>query len=136
MSARARPRAPLGRFLRSVPSFWSSRFSLEHLLCFQSQVACLQRLSLPSQRRWPVSIVKKTAAPLSQPKTRLLTPTMVHLATAKYGKDKVRVSRIVRNSDGTHDFVEYIIRALLEGDVERAWTHSDNSSIVATDSIK
>ncbi|POY71553.1 hypothetical protein BMF94_5416 [Rhodotorula taiwanensis] len=61
---------------------------------------------------------------------------MVHLATAKYGKDKVRVSRIVRNSDGTHDFVEYIIRALLEGDVERAWTHSDNSSIVATDSIK
>ncbi|GAA5990323.1 hypothetical protein JCM10908_007318 [Rhodotorula pacifica] len=61
---------------------------------------------------------------------------MPHLALAKYGKDKVRVSRIVRNADGTHDFVEYIIRCLVEGDVERAWTHSDNSPIVATDSIK
>ncbi|GAA6020416.1 hypothetical protein JCM10207_002100 [Rhodosporidiobolus poonsookiae] len=61
---------------------------------------------------------------------------MVHLTTAKYGKDKVRVARIVRNSDGTHDFVEYIVRCLVEGEVERAWTHSDNKSIVATDSIK
>ncbi|BGP43178.1 hypothetical protein JCM10450v2_007319 [Rhodotorula kratochvilovae] len=61
---------------------------------------------------------------------------MVHLALAKYGKDKVRVSRVVRNADGTQDFVEYVVRCLVEGDVERAWTHSDNKSIVATDSIK
>ncbi|GAA5840294.1 hypothetical protein JCM11251_006687 [Rhodosporidiobolus azoricus] len=61
---------------------------------------------------------------------------MPHLTLAKYGKDKVRVSRVVRNADGTHDFVEYIVRCLVEGDVERAWTHSDNKSIVATDSIK
>ncbi|GAA6055839.1 hypothetical protein JCM3770_004785 [Rhodotorula araucariae] len=61
---------------------------------------------------------------------------MVHLALAKYGKDKVRVSRVVRNADGTQDFVEYSVRCLVEGDVERAWTHSDNKPIVATDSIK
>ncbi|GAA5985226.1 hypothetical protein JCM11641_003638 [Rhodosporidiobolus odoratus] len=61
---------------------------------------------------------------------------MVHLTTAKYGKDKVRVSRVVRKPDGTHEFVEYVVRCLVEGDVERAWTHSDNKSIVATDSIK
>ncbi|GAA5888472.1 hypothetical protein JCM6882_008632 [Rhodosporidiobolus microsporus] len=61
---------------------------------------------------------------------------MPHLTLAKYGKDKVRVSRVVRNADGTHDFVEYIVRCLVEGEVERAWTHSDNKSIVATDSIK
>ncbi|BGP58041.1 hypothetical protein JCM8202_001720 [Rhodotorula sphaerocarpa] len=61
---------------------------------------------------------------------------MPHLALAKYGKDLVRVARIVRNADGTHDFVEYVIRCLVEGDIERAWTHSDNTPIVATDSIK
>ncbi|GAA6037679.1 hypothetical protein JCM8097_002281 [Rhodosporidiobolus ruineniae] len=61
---------------------------------------------------------------------------MPHLTLAKYGKDKVRVSRVVRKPDGTHEFVEYIVRCLVEGDVERAWTHSDNKSIVATDSIK
>lgn len=31
------------------------------------------------------------------------------------GKDKVRVLRVVRNADGTHDIAEYIVRALLEG---------------------
>ncbi|BGP03260.1 Uricase [Rhodotorula toruloides] len=61
---------------------------------------------------------------------------MVHLAVAKYGKAAVRVSRIVRHPDGKHDFVEYIVRCLVEGDVARAWTHSDNAPIVATDSIK
>ncbi|BGP19900.1 hypothetical protein JCM10213_008626 [Rhodosporidiobolus nylandii] len=61
---------------------------------------------------------------------------MVYLTTAKYGKDKVRVSRVVRRPDGTHEFVEYVVRCLVEGDVERAWTHSDNKPIVATDTVK
>ncbi|GAA5864885.1 hypothetical protein JCM1840_004938 [Sporobolomyces johnsonii] len=61
---------------------------------------------------------------------------MVHLELAKYGKDKVRIFRIVRRADGTHDVAEYIVRCLVEGDIARAWTHSDNASIVATDSIK
>ncbi|GAA5930800.1 uncharacterized protein JCM15063_002463 [Sporobolomyces koalae] len=61
---------------------------------------------------------------------------MPHLAVAKYGKDKVRVFRVVRNADGKHDVAEYIVKCLVEGEVEKAWTESDNSSIVATDSIK
>ncbi|GAA6063492.1 hypothetical protein JCM10212_004451 [Sporobolomyces blumeae] len=61
---------------------------------------------------------------------------MPHLTVAKYGKDKVRVFRVVRNADGNHQVAEYIVKCLVEGDVEKAWTESDNSSIVATDSIK
>ncbi|GAA6001665.1 uncharacterized protein JCM10292_004984 [Rhodotorula paludigena] len=61
---------------------------------------------------------------------------MVHLETAKYGKDLVRVSRVVRNADGTHDFVEYMIRCLLEGDISAIWTHSDNKPCVPTDTVK
>jgi len=61
---------------------------------------------------------------------------MVHLKLAKYGKDKVRVARIVRNADGTQDFREYFVRVLIEGDIERAWTHSDNTDCITTDSIK
>jgi urate oxidase len=40
---------------------------------------------------------------------------MAYLASAKYGKDKVRLFRIVRNADGSHDIADYIVRALLEG---------------------
>ncbi|SCZ94460.1 BZ3500_MvSof-1268-A1-R1_Chr12-2g03913 [Microbotryum saponariae] len=72
---------------------------------------------------------------------------MPYLKHAKYGKDKVRTFRIVRNKDGTHDIAEYIVQALLEGsvcsrsclphhDIETSYTKSDNSVIVATDSIK
>lgn len=31
------------------------------------------------------------------------------------GKDKVRLFRVVRNEDGTHDVGEYYVTALLEG---------------------
>ena len=41
----------------------------------------------------------------------------VGLATSRYGKDKVRVFRIVRG-DGWHDVVEYEVRALVEGDFD------------------
>ncbi|ORY85976.1 hypothetical protein BCR35DRAFT_302595 [Leucosporidium creatinivorum] len=61
---------------------------------------------------------------------------MALLKLAKYGKDKVRVFRMVRNADGTHDVAEWIVCALVEGEIEKAWTESDNSNIVATDSIK
>ncbi|GAA5940273.1 hypothetical protein JCM3775_004417 [Rhodotorula graminis] len=61
---------------------------------------------------------------------------MVHLKLAKYGKDKVRVARVVRNPDGTQTFVELVVRTLLEGDIEGAWTHSDNSMCLTTDAQK
>lgn len=40
-----------------------------------------------------------------------------HLAHARYGKDKVRVFRIVREGKW-HHVVEYNVCALVEGDIE------------------
>ncbi|KAI0031130.1 uricase [Vararia minispora EC-137] len=56
------------------------------------------------------------------------------LATARYGKDKVRVFRTVRGTDGVHTIVEYIVTALLEGALDVSYTQADNSVVVATDS--
>ncbi|KAG9091911.1 hypothetical protein FS749_016152 [Ceratobasidium sp. UAMH 11750] len=49
-------------------------------------------------------------------------------------RDQVRVFRIVRDGD-KHTVVEYIVRALLEGDIATSYTQADNSVVVATDSI-
>ncbi|KAI6035730.1 uricase [Pisolithus marmoratus] len=57
------------------------------------------------------------------------------LTSACYGKDKVRVFRVVRNGP-LHDVVEYNVQVLLEGDIATSYTEGDNSVIVATDSIK
>jgi urate oxidase len=43
------------------------------------------------------------------------------------------VFRIVREGD-KHSVVEYIVRALLEGDIATSYTQADNSVVVATDS--
>ncbi|KAJ1307523.1 hypothetical protein OPQ81_001621 [Rhizoctonia solani] len=60
---------------------------------------------------------------------------MSSLTAARYGKDKVRVFRVVREGD-KHSVVEYNVRALLEGDIATSYTQADNSVVVATDSIK
>lgn len=45
--------------------------------------------------------------------------TEVGLAHARYGKDKVRVLRVVKNvSNRWHEVVEYNVCTLLEGDIE------------------
>lgn len=59
----------------------------------------------------------------------------IGLSAARYGKDKVRVCRVVRN-EGWHDVVEYEVCALVEGAIETSFTQADNSVVVATDSIK
>lgn len=41
----------------------------------------------------------------------------IGLSAARYGKDKVRVCRVVRN-EGWHDVVEYEVCALVEGAIE------------------
>ncbi|KZT57633.1 putative urate oxidase [Calocera cornea HHB12733] len=64
---------------------------------------------------------------------------MATLTAARYGKDKVRIFRVVRSpKDGEvwNDVVEYNVKALLEGDIATSYTHADNSVVVATDSIK
>lgn len=40
-----------------------------------------------------------------------------YLAQARYGKDKVRVFRVVREGK-THQIVEYNVQVLLEGELE------------------
>lgn len=60
---------------------------------------------------------------------------MVKLANAIYGKDKVRVFRVVRNGP-IHDVVEYNVKALLQGDIETSYTQADNSVVVPTDTVK
>ena len=40
-----------------------------------------------------------------------------YLAEARYGKDKVRVFRVVRDGE-THHIVEYNVQVLVEGDLE------------------
>ncbi|KAH7341775.1 hypothetical protein B0J17DRAFT_273356 [Rhizoctonia solani] len=60
---------------------------------------------------------------------------MSSLTAARYGKDKVRVFRVVREGD-KHTVVEYNVRALLEGDIATSYTQADNGVVVATDSIK
>nr|OQO30489.1 Uricase [Rachicladosporium sp. CCFEE 5018] len=58
------------------------------------------------------------------------------LSYARYGKDNVRVYKVQRNEDGTQDVTEMTVCTLLEGDIAASWTHSDNASIVATDTQK
>lgn len=55
------------------------------------------------------------------------------LTASRYGKDKVRVFRVVREGK-IHHIVEYNVTALLEGDVDVSYTAADNSVVVATDS--
>jgi len=57
------------------------------------------------------------------------------LTSARYGKDKIRVLRVVREGKW-HHVVEYNVTALLEGDIASSYTEADNSVVVATDSIK
>ncbi|KAG6847965.1 hypothetical protein H0H93_004580 [Arthromyces matolae] len=54
---------------------------------------------------------------------------------ARYGKDKIRVLRVVREG-AWHHVVEYNVTVLVEGDIDTSYTQADNSVVVATDSIK
>ncbi|KAH8929218.1 uricase [Atractiella rhizophila] len=57
------------------------------------------------------------------------------LSAARYGKQTVKLLRVVRNGP-RHEVVEYIVKALLEGEIEASYTQADNSVVVATDSMK
>jgi len=53
----------------------------------------------------------------------------------RYGKARVRVLKILRE-ETTHTIKEIDVSALLEGDFGAAYTDSDNSKVVPTDTIK
>ena len=60
---------------------------------------------------------------------------MARLGANRYGKSRVRLSRITRNGDH-HEFQEWTVRVLLEGDFETSFTEADNSKILPTDTMK
>jgi urate oxidase len=60
---------------------------------------------------------------------------MARLTDNRYGKSRVRLSRITRHGD-RHEFNEWGVLVLLEGDFEASFTEADNSKILPTDTIK
>ena len=60
---------------------------------------------------------------------------MARLGENRYGKSRVRLSRITRHGD-RHDFQEWTVRVLLEGDFDSSFTEADNSKILPTDTMK
>jgi urate oxidase len=60
---------------------------------------------------------------------------MARLGENSYGKSRVRLSRITRHGD-RHDFNEWSVRVLLEGDFETSFTEADNSKLLPTDTMK
>jgi urate oxidase len=62
---------------------------------------------------------------------------MASVASARYGKDNVRVYKVERDEKtGVQSVTEITVCVLLEGAIETSYTHADNSVVVATDSMK
>src|SRR5450432_935153 len=60
---------------------------------------------------------------------------MARLGENQYGKSRVRLSRITRQGN-RHDFQEWNVRVLLQGDFEESFTKADNSKVLPTDTMK
>jgi urate oxidase len=60
---------------------------------------------------------------------------MAKLGENRYGKSRVRLSRITRHGDW-HTFNEWSVRVLLSGDFETSFTEADNSKVLPTDTMK
>src|SRR5689334_1912772 len=60
---------------------------------------------------------------------------MARLGSNRYGKHRVRLSRITRHSE-RHEFNEWSVNVLLEGDFETSFTDADNSKVLPTDTMK
>ncbi|KAK4930784.1 hypothetical protein LTR66_016082 [Elasticomyces elasticus] len=64
---------------------------------------------------------------------------MPSVTAARYGKDNIRIYKVVRDTTTTpptHTVYEMIVCVLLEGDIETSYTQADNSVVVATDTMK
>jgi urate oxidase len=60
---------------------------------------------------------------------------MARLGENRYGKSRVRLSRITRRGQ-RHDFNEWTVSVLLRGDFEASFTDADNSKVLPTDTMK
>jgi urate oxidase len=62
---------------------------------------------------------------------------MATIASARYGKDNVRVYKVERDEKtGVQTVTEMTVCVLLEGAIDTSYTKADNSVVVATDSMK
>jgi urate oxidase len=57
------------------------------------------------------------------------------LAENRYGKSRIRLVRVKRHRE-RHDFREWTLEILLQGEFESCFTEGDNSKILATDTMK
>lgn len=60
---------------------------------------------------------------------------MARLGENRYGKSRVRLSRITRYPDH-QEFDEWTVQVMLHGDFETSFTEADNSRILPTDTMK
>jgi urate oxidase len=60
---------------------------------------------------------------------------MARLGDNRYGKSRVRLSRITRLED-RHEFNEWTVHVMLKGDFEASFTKADNSKVLPTDTMK
>jgi urate oxidase len=60
---------------------------------------------------------------------------MIGLGENRYGKSRIRLVRVRRHGE-RHDFAEWTVKILLQGDFESCFTDGDNSKILATDTMK
>jgi len=60
---------------------------------------------------------------------------MARLGDNRYGKSRVRLSRITRLND-RHEFNEWTVHVMLYGDFETSYTQADNSKVLPTDTMK
>ena len=60
---------------------------------------------------------------------------MARLGENRYGKSRVRLSRITRLND-RHEFNEWTVHVMLYGDLETSYTQADNSKVLPTDTMK
>jgi urate oxidase len=61
---------------------------------------------------------------------------MSELGAHYHGKERVRVAKVRRRSDGLHELVELRVRVELRGGTTASFLHGDNGTVVATDTCK
>lgn len=60
---------------------------------------------------------------------------MARLAENRYGKSLVRLARVIRRPD-RHEFSEWTVQILLQGEFESCFVEGDNSKILPTDTMR
>ena len=60
---------------------------------------------------------------------------MISLSEIRYGKSRVRVARVKRTPE-RHEFREWTLNVMLQGDFDASFTQGDNSKVLPTDTMK